>query len=447
MTEVLSKRVIKNAHKLDTVKHQKGSIDVPTHQTEADVSHMAMDSYSPQSGATLIMQSQTAIVDFMVYPGTVAEVRLIALCVPVTNGSTTLPLYLTNPLYWCQSNPIQLSLDGSEICLFYSEGQQFAFSTMNYEETKIMSKLINGIFSNTLATTSKNVPASTFGADEIISVAPGETRNFYIPLLNDPFIQTKIPMNAITSKIRYRFQFDPYQNVTISKQSSSYVVSDLKVGNLQLYIMGLGHGDPRSTNLIVPKLDGSLSATYYKRERQIISQGVYVAGQTLNNTMSSLSGFYSCIVNYIRSQGALKEKAYQFSYDTTSPYTPESFIITASTLYDSSRRPIEVVAIPTELKRYGEALVNMVDNNGLNVSTYSSKYPYAIWSLGSSVFETARHGIVSGAIVNNAWSTELAGPIVDIPGTPPLELVILADRLFEFSVGQDGRAIAVPTTF
>lgn len=408
-----------------------GGVAVSANQCLADTKmHTQIYSATPQGGFQNIMGNNVNYIDIKVNVP-IDELKLIALEFNITNSGTGGTLELLPSYLWIASNGIECRVDNNVLQTSYPESLQYDYQYMTDEQRTIYAGLMGNVNPATLM--ERNISG---GAAQGVLQAGGSAY-YYLPITSTMWQQAKIPLCAVTSDITYRFYFNSFSNCVASTSTATGLV----VNSLQLILGGTVRGNTIDNTVSCAALNADISASYYSPERFTLGFGTQAANGHLKATLNSLSGgLYSSLIIYFRQANAIQEQQAQWYYTATT-YTPANFAIQTATLNDQSGRPYGIASINPNIIKYGNIIMSS-DNDNILASTFPTLFSYVCYSFGSSNWEEFRNGIVCGLRLNNSWNYDLqiggsyAGGNVDV--------VYVAQRLYEARLSKNGKLIAVP---
>lgn len=427
------KRDISDPHPTKTVKDVTTGEMVNIHhlQSTSSIEHTQFYNYAPQ-GSQIVLQNTPAQLDFIITASALAEIKFIALQMPITNRNATNPLELVPPHWFF--NQIQILINNQVCEQIWPEGL--------FEDLKYMTEEQIALY----ATMTGNMQAASLTERDVaganpITIAANSSKEIWLILPNTFLQQTKIPLNSITAlnniSVTFRFYFNTFGQITSSANAMT-VVNDLVVGNMLLWVGGLSIGK----NDVIPFTENH-SYTFRQHERAITPIGTLSANDPISQTLVNFNGFFSQVVAYPREKGATQEKVFQCSYSSPT-YLPAEWKVYNSTLYDASNQPYSAVNLPYNLQALAPDF--MYDNSEMrcSTSTFPTKFPYVEWNLdGPNPWYEHYSGRVGGLYLNNNWQIVTR---MNLTFTSKLcELVILGDRITELKVDVKRQTVvAVP---
>lgn len=430
------KRDISDPHPTKSVRDITSGEIVNVHhqQSTSSIEHTQFFNFQPQ-GSQVVLQNQPAQLDFIISASALAEVKFIALQMPIRNASLTDALELVPPHWFF--NQIQILSGNQTIEQIWPEGIFEDLKYMTDEQIQLYATMTGNMYAPSL-TERDTLGAAVAG---VTTIPASSGREIWLILPNTFLQQTKIPLNSITSmnnlNVTFRFYFNTFSQVTASANTMT-TVTDLIMGNMLLWLGGLSIGKNDTINFT-----DNHSYTFRQHERAIVPLGTIAPDGPIRQTLVNFNGFFSQVVAYPREQGATKEKVFQCSYSAPT-YLPAEWRTYNSTLYDAANQPYSAVNLPYNLQ--GLAPNFIYDNSDVrsSCSTFPSKFPYVEWNLdGPNPWYEHYSGRVGGLYLNNNWQiVSYMNPAF----TPKLtELVILGDRITELKVDvKRGIVVGVP---
>ena len=430
------KRDISDPHPTKSVRDITTGEMVNIHhqQSTSSIEHTQFYNYAPQ-GSQIVLANTPAQLDFIISASALAEVKFVALQMPITNNDGVNALELVPPHWFF--NQIQILINNQVCHQIWPEAIFHDLKYMTEEQIALYASMTGNLYAPSL-TERDTLGAAVAG---VTTIAPNTSKEIWLILPNTFLQQTKIPLNSITAmnnlSVTFRFYFNTFGQVTSSANLMT-TVTNLSVGNMLLWVGGLSIGK----NDILPFTDNH-SYTFRQRERAIVPLGSLSASDPISQTLVNFNGFFSQVVAYPREKGATQEKVFQCSYSAPT-YLPAEWRVFNSTLYDAANQPYSAVNLPYNLQ--GLAPNFMYDNSEIRASssTFPNKFPYVEWNLdGPNPWYEHYSGRVGGLYLNNNW--QIVTRINPSFTSKLCELVMLGDRITELKVDVKRQTIvAVP---
>lgn len=439
----VKKRPISDPHPTSSVKDATSGDVVKVHQDQltSSIEHTQFFNYQPQ-GSQVVLQNTPAQLDFIVSSSALAEIKFVALQIPITNGATGggAALELV-PAPWF-FNQVQILINNQIVEQMWPEGIFSDYKYLTDEQVSLLAAMSGNMNADTLTARDKA------GANPN-TIAGATTKEIWLLLPATFLQQTKCPLNSIVSlannTVTFRFYFNTFGQVTASTNTQT-TVTNLQVGNMLLWLGGTSVGK----NDTIP-FDVNHSYTFRQHERAITPLGSLSAasgGGRISQTLVNFNGLFSQVMAYPRQQGATQEQVYQSYYSAgttgaSGPYLPAEWKVYNSTLYDSSNQPYSAVNLPYNLQALAPDFIYDNTNVRSRASTFPTKFPYMEWNLDGEPWESHYDGRLGGLPLNNNW--QIVTYINPSFTTKNVELVVLGDRLTELKVDiAKGIVVGVP---
>jgi len=425
------KRDISDPHPTKTVKDVTTGETVKIHhqQSTSSIEHTQFYNYAPQ-GSQIVLQNTPAQLDFIITASALAEIKFIALQMPISNMNATNPLELVPPHWFF--NQIQILINNQVCEQVWPEGIFEDLKYMTDEQIQLYATMTGNMNASSLT------QRDTLGAPVagVTTIPANGARDLWLILPNTFIQQTKIPLNSITAlnniSVTFRFYFNTFGQVTSSSNLMT-TVTDLVVGNMLLWVGGLSIGK----NDVIP-FDTNHSYTFRQHERAVVPLGTMSANDPISQTLVNFNGFFSQVVAYPREKGATQEKVFQCSYSAPT-YLPAEWRVYNSTLYDAANQPYSAVNLPYNLQALAPDFMYSNDDIRASSSTFPNKFPYVEWNLDG--FPSSDHfsGRIGGLHLNNNW--QIVSRMNPSFTSKLCELVILGDRITELKVNIERQTI------
>jgi len=426
------KRDISDPHPTRPIKDVTTGETVKIHhqQSTSSIEHTQFYNYAPQ-GSQIVLQNTPAQLDFIITASALAEIKFIALQMPISNRNATNPLELVPPHWFF--NQIQILINNQVCEQVWPEGIFEDLKYMSDEQIQLYATMTGNMNASSL--TQRDTLGAPVAGVTTIPANPG-TRDLWLILPNTFLQQTKIPLNSITAlnniSVTFRFFFNTFGQVTSSSNLMT-TVTDLVVGNMLLWVGGLSIGK----NDVIP-FDANHSYTFRQHERAVVPLGTMSANDPISQTLVNFNGFFSQVVAYPREKGATQEKVFQCSYSAPT-YLPAEWRVYNSTLYDAANQPYSAVNLPFPLQGLAPNFMYSNDDIRASSSTFPNKFPYVEWNLDGFPSYDHYSGRVGGLYLNNNW--QIVSRMNPSFTSKLCELVILGDRITELKVNIERQTI------
>lgn len=438
----VKKRPIDDPHPTSKVKDAINGEVVSVHQEQitSSIEHTQFFNFQPQ-GSQTVLRLTPAQIDFTVSSSALAEIKFVALQMPITNGHTGAALELV-PAPWF-FNQIQILINNQIVEQMWPEGIFQDIKYLTDEQVSLYAAMAGNMSAASL--TERDVVGAAVTANNI---AANSSKEIWLILPATFLQQTKCPLNSIVNlnnnSVTFRFFFNTFGQI-VSSGSAMTDASQMTVGNMLLWLGGTSIGKNDSL-----PFDGPHSYTFRQHERAITTIGSVSANGRISQTLVNFNGLFSQVVAYPREQGANQEKVFQCHFSgtgatgsATGPYLPSEWTVYNSTLYDSSNQPYSAVNLPYNLQALAPDFIYDNSNIRARSSTFPTKFPYMEWNLDGEPWESHYDGRLGGLNLNNNW--QIVTYINPSFTTKNVELVILGDRLTELKIDPvAGIVVGVP---
>jgi hypothetical protein len=375
--------------------------------TLIDTASITTDSFQPLGTVSSVFGSSIQPIDVEIKQSRISKSRLFFLQLVINNTDSSHALVLLNPNLFI--NSLECYIDSSAAQTLYPQNLLSAFMDKTQEEYTLLCS-----FMNVNPTTFMTNPGS-------ITIPASGTKNVYLPLCNDIFTQTGVPLSLIASTIRYRFYFNPGSLVVDSTNTST----SFNVASMQLFVSGEILSQAGYAALFNNFKSDPVEYSYTTGERMISNQGTLSTGSNGQQTLSQLSGSYSRMFFYLTPASAVQEQIYQYKNSGGTTYSPVNFSLSTCSLIDASGTAIELNQLDANIDRIVKALTT--DPAMITYSQFCLLFYVYRFDFSGNAAKSARMGYPSAVYSNGSWSFQYT--VSGTLSSQNCDLNIMADRL------------------
>jgi hypothetical protein len=212
-------------------------------------------------------------------------------------------------------------------------------------------------------------------------------------IMNIPCCYTRCPIPISLMKGSLRFRIYLATGTTIFMTGSVHSnTTEISVSDMQLYIYGNKLSEEAVDRIRQERDETGFTSAYYNPQRQVLSGLNSLAkGKQISQTLTSLTGFYSVLVFFLRDNSASRDKRYQGALSGQGVYLLDDLA-----LLDSNGQSYYPQQISEKYNRY---VLESCDFTGL-FNTLFAWYP---WNFSITPEASLENGIPNSVYLDGSW--------------------------------------------